>query len=334
MTARSFVFALPLFLFACAPADRDASSSSTSEGALGDSDAVPTIHFGADWSVTTSGSLTSGRKVRIVYDDDRNAKCRGDNHGGPGWTVTGYYRIGSSETKSFTAAGFHPEGPSDGTITIPAAMGDTDLELWFENTSVWGCQSWDSNFGGNFHFVTHAPPEAPAWMGDVRWANTRATCDDGKLCESDRHPLQDDTFKFDDWSRSRATYTALDFRVYKPGVTDWDNGNVWQDLDVRVMWRENSHTAFHSQPVNTEKRVGNDERYLFDVRGLDPFKGPWNGGHAICPNDYALESDGITIKATIELYFTVNGVELRPAPGKTFKGVFTDARSNWNGCGL
>ncbi len=329
MRGATFAFVLSLFALGCAPsAERDASDEAALGGAVV-ADARPLIHFRADGSVTTEGAIVSGRSVAIAYDEDRMPTCRGGFHGGPGWTVTGYFRVSGGEVRTFTAAGFSPtHDAADRTITLPPAMGTTDLELWFENTSVWGCQAWDSDYGRNFHFAAAAPPEAPAWMGDVRYAGTRATCD-GAACEADRHPLVNDAFTFDDWTRQRAAVTILDFRVYKPGVTDWDNPGVWQALDVKAHYRARSSAAFRGMPVNTEKRVGNDERYAFDVRALDPFKPASMSG--ACP-DADLVKDGDTVRVTVELYFTVNGVELRPAPGKSYRGVFTDPALNWSSC--
>jgi hypothetical protein len=325
---------LPLLALACAaPVDRDPGPSGESALEGADGDASATLRFGADWSVQTTGAITSGRKVRVEYDANRMPSCRGDMRGGPGWAVTGYYRVAGGAIKTFNAAGHSPTGAPDNVLDLPAAMGDADLEVWFENTSVWGCQAWDSNQGSNYHFVAKAPPEAPAWMGDVRYASTRSVCDHGRACDGERKPLGGGTFTFDDWSRERAASNMLSFRVYKPGVTDYDNGNVWRDLDVRVYTRARSRDEFHSTPVDTEKRIGNDEGYAFDVRSLDPFKAPSNSNHRVCPDvDAQRSSDGATVSATIELYFTVNGVELRPAPGESFRGVFTDAASPWAGC--
>ncbi|MFO0674748.1 MAG: DUF6209 family protein [Polyangiaceae bacterium] len=198
MRGATFAFVLSLFALGCAPsAERDASDEAALGGAVV-ADARPLIHFRADGSVTTEGAIVSGRSVAIAYDEDRMPTCRGGFHGGPGWTVTGYFRVSGGEVRTFTAAGFSPtHDAADRTITLPPAMGTTDLELWFENTHG---QARDSTTVGTSIPPPPLPPEAPAWMGDVRYAG-RAPLRDGAACEADRHPLVNDAFTFDDWTR-------------------------------------------------------------------------------------------------------------------------------------
>ncbi len=311
------------------PEERADEGRTAAESALESSD-TPRIRFKADWGVVTTGKLMSGRKVRIDYDANRMPSCRGDLAGGrPGWTVTAHYRFAGGETKSITAAGHSPSGPLDPTIEIPAAMEPGDLEIWFENVSRWGCQAWDSNYGDNFHFSAAPPPEAPSWMGNVRYAATRYTCGSG-ACDRERHALAD-TFTFESWARQRASVSEVTFQVYEPGVTDRANAEAWRQLDVKIHKRWRRSGEFTSSYVAIDERVGNDIQYRVDVRPWDPFRAPGALSRSDCP-DADLERDGNQATAVVEFYFTVNGVELRPAPGKTFKGKFQVIDQPWSIC--
>jgi hypothetical protein len=284
--------------------------------------------------VTTSGALESGGKVRIDYDADRMPACRGDVGGGPGWTVTGFYRVNGGETRTFTAAGHSPTGQPDDVIALPPAAAGADLETWFQNTSRWGCVAWDSAFGQNFHFALAPSKSAPHWLGNVLYVSSRQTRD-GRACEADRRPLQNATFSFDTWTRQRAATTELSFQVWKPGTTDWDNPSTWRELDVQAHVRFRANAPFCTVYVPIEGRVGNDVRYALDVRPLDPFLryGSYPTRRDECPDvDVHPASNGGYAEATMKVYFTVNGVELRPAPGQVFRGSFTDYAQAWSVC--
>jgi hypothetical protein len=109
------------------------------------------LTFGADGTPKLSGKLARGGQLRIDYAPDRLSDCRGDQGGGPGWTITGYYSIGGAEAQSFYVAGFSPTS----TVTTPLLEldGSGELELWFQNTSRWGCSAFDSNGGGNYTYT-------------------------------------------------------------------------------------------------------------------------------------------------------------------------------------
>lgn len=326
--------ALSVFALACSSSERREGAVDTSAAALtngADAGAASAaLHFNAD-SVTTEGTLTTGRKLLVDYAVDRMPTCRGNvGGGGPGWSVTAFLRVNGGPISSFAVAGLLPGGPEN-TVNLPAKIGSSDVELWFQNTSMWGCMAWDSNYGQNFHFTAAPPPEAPDWVGEILYADSRATCGSG-LCDSDRHPLSDGkTFRFDSWSRQRAAGSELTFRVYKAGVTDWDNANAWQDLDVQVHYRSRATAAFQTQYVSIDERQGNDLRYRMSVRPLDPFVS--HGSNPPCP-DADVTKDGVTAKVDVELYFTVNGVEIRPADSATdtFHGSFEDDASLWSSC--
>ena len=77
-----------LFAAGCAaPAEEAVATSSSNLG-----ETATAITFGADWSVHTDGILTAGTTVKVVYDEDRNPICRGEQNGAPAWSVTGHVR--------------------------------------------------------------------------------------------------------------------------------------------------------------------------------------------------------------------------------------------------
>lgn len=108
------------------------------------------LSFGDDWQIVGSGGpLVAGNTVEVAYDVDRLTTCRGDQNGKPAWSITGYHRLEDGPVGSFEAGGHSPSQGTQPPIFPLASSGD--LALWFQNTSVWGCSAYDSNFGNNWH---------------------------------------------------------------------------------------------------------------------------------------------------------------------------------------
>ncbi|MBS2022348.1 MAG: hypothetical protein JST92_08055, partial [Deltaproteobacteria bacterium] len=272
---------------------------------------------------TVQGTLVAGQRVNLVYDSARSG-CSGTSNGKPAWSTTAFDRVAGGTTRSFFAAGLNPAGgTSTPSFTLPARTGD--LEVWFETAGLWGCHAWDSNYGANFHFNVAAPANWPGWMGSADVVISRATCGAAQACDSDRRPL-DAGFTYDSWSRQRAAIKRVSFRVWKSGVTDHDDPDLWKKLDVQLHARFDPKAAFATSYVNFDARIGNDARYAFDLGPLDPFVGP--GGGPVCPKvPVTASANGQDDVATFEFYLTVNGAELRPSADEasTFKGSFTSA---------
>src|SRR6185436_8746625 len=115
-----------------------------------------------------------------------------------------------------------------------------------------------------------------------------------------------DGFHFDTWVRQRAAITNACVQVWQPGVTDGDAAPTAETLDVRVTWRGAGTGGWRSAPAHFDRRAGNDARFAFDLRTIDPFA-PYH-----CPDvPTAPTADGQYVEAPIELYFVVNGTEVR-----------------------
>lgn len=109
------------------------------------------LSFDADYSESQSAPLHAGDQVVVHYDPERLAQCAASSAGLAKWSVTMFYRVdgGTTKTMLVTRAEGSDLVPSDPTLTLPRG---SNLELWFGATSVYGCNAYDSNLGGNYHF--------------------------------------------------------------------------------------------------------------------------------------------------------------------------------------
>ena len=110
------------------------------------------LAFDADFTESQSGAIEGGGTVVVHYDPDRLSLCAGSSGGTAQWSVTGYYQVDGGAVKSVAVArASGPElVPSDPTITVPHG---SELALWFEATSRWGCHAYDSDFGANYRYA-------------------------------------------------------------------------------------------------------------------------------------------------------------------------------------
>jgi hypothetical protein len=148
------------------------------EELIEDSSPIPmgpaTIRFERDWQVLQTGTLFSGSRAHIVYDEERLATCRGFiSEGRPGWGVTAHWSLNGGPAGSAVIAGLDPNGSRVATGEIDVELeGAGDLAVWFEATSAWGCHAWDSSFGANYHFRVE-PPAAGILRFDAAWRTRR-----------------------------------------------------------------------------------------------------------------------------------------------------------------
>lgn len=281
------------------------------------------INFRAH-DVVSSG-LVAGRDIILRYDAARLADCRGTINGKPAWSITAFASINGAEPTSFAVGGYDPNGGGYArTSQLLPVDGAGELQLWFQITNVWGCSAWDSDYGRNHRFQIGEDPRAPDWMGNVKVNISRS----GMGCDS-AVSLEADGFSYGTWARSRAAEAILCFQAYEPGVTDWNNPDLWQQLDARLYYRSGSSGDFRWKHVSLESRTGNDARYRVELRELDPFRLYQDG----CPDAVLRRSqDGQYMQSRLEFFFQVNGRELRPAAGGAFVGAFEDYASAWAHC--
>jgi hypothetical protein len=282
------------------------------------------VRFAADWSTTLEGTPIQGGRLDIVYDVTRLPTCRDTRYGQPAWSILARYRLPSGRT------GYVPVTSGTGTLELTEAG---EIELWFENQGYGGCRAHDSRFGQNYRIVVDPDPRAPGWLGNAAYVIERRTCDAGP-CEDTRRPLELAPFSYDSWARQRAAIRAIYFDVWKAGVTDRDNPELWRELDVKVHHRARFDGAFTSRPVAFFRRAGNDARYELPMAELDPLAAPYRiDDPASCPDaDLLTSGDGVTVGANVEFYFTVNGVVLKRHDGANFYGRFENYRDAFEVC--
>jgi hypothetical protein len=111
----------------------------------------PVLSFEADYSESQSGALRAGSQAVVHYEPARLAQCAASSGGNAKWSVTMHYKVdgGSVKTMLVTRAQGSELVPSDAAFTVPRGR---DLEVWFSATNVYGCNAYDSNLGGNYHY--------------------------------------------------------------------------------------------------------------------------------------------------------------------------------------
>jgi hypothetical protein len=313
--------ALALGAGACGSSSERASASRADDLTKGPPPA-PTLTFAADWTQSASGPLVAGGQAAVVYDEARLATCREEQGGSPMWGATGYASVNGLPAQSFPVAGLVPPGsPAPPLVDLPVAG---DLQMWFEATNVSGCHAWDSAYGANYHFAVAAPPDAPGWAGDARVVIDRDSCGGNPCAPGVVHPL-DGGFTFGTLERQQMGYTQVFFQAWKQGVTDWDDPDLWRQLDVELHARIGDQGPFTMTYVDFRAREGNNAEYAFDLRAVDPLA--TSGGAltdpAQCPTfPTTLSADGQLIEADWQFYVTVSGVGVQPAGGGVFHGTF------------
>ncbi len=281
----------------------------------------PTITFKGDFTETQSGPVVAGRSVVVDYDIGRNSPCRqpeNSNGNGPQtWSVIAQATWLPMNVRQSVSVVNHGSDPSSSMpATLFAPEGATELVLYFQNNDRGGCSSYDSDFSANYHFAV--VDQGPEWMGNVsallaRGADRRCA---GAVAFGSK-------VSFGSWARQRAAMTDLCFEVYEPGVTDFDNADLWQQLDVQAHHRLDPSKPFETDYVSFVDRTGNNARYAFDLRPFDPFT--WGKCWTAVPLTSTTEPDGSShVQATLEVYFTVNGEELRPDGGGVFRAVYDE----------
>lgn len=299
----------------------DEDPSTAAESAV---EGVAHITFDASFHETVSGTLRAGGKVEITYDPARLTTCRGTEGGRPQWGIGGQWRVAGGEASAFTIAGLMEPPGNTVTLELPRSG---DLEIWFTNTSKFGCVAYDSDYGRNYHFKVENAANAPGFVGNASVVISRETCAGGGACDHNRQSLGGG-FRFETWARQRALVAGAYFDVWKDGVTNFDNPDLWKQLDARVFYRQVGATTWSSAYVAFEKRVGNDARYVVPLRSIDPLGGRTRTTRSDCPaGPITTTADGYYVQTDVDLYFQVNGVKT-----ETYRGTFVDYRDLYKVC--
>jgi hypothetical protein len=156
----------------------------------------------------------------------------------------------------------------------------------------------------------------PLWAGLTSVTFERYAADP---CDDGAHALGDDPVVYDEWVRERAELRNLCFEVWSPGITDTDNPDYWKLLDVQVHYRF-GNGAWQTQYVPSIDRRGNNRRYAWSIDwSLDPLANAASLVAVGAPLTIVSEGDGYaTVSKDLEVYFTVNGRELKSASGHSF----------------
>ncbi len=263
--------------------------------------------FAADFTQHREGVLAPGGQVTIAYGTSRLAQCHEEQGGHTLWDITAHVRFDPGEELRDVSV-------LAGDVSIPVPPDTRTAVLWFEATNASGCHAWDSNFGANYPFDAATPPQ---WIGNADTLLTRDTS--GDICGG--APAASG-FSFDTWTRQQAAITNLCFEVYQPGMTDHDDPDLWEKLDVSLHWRADGDTAWQVTPVDFDRRTGNNARYAQSWRPLDPFR-PYH-----CPDGTVTTTPDGYAQQRIDYYIVVNGAELRPEPGAAFAAQFQDYASD------
>ncbi|MDP2345671.1 MAG: DUF6209 family protein [Deltaproteobacteria bacterium] len=274
----------------------------------------PTLTFSRDFTLAQSGPVTGGRSVVVDYALDRLSTCRG-----AGFAVTAHAIFQPMNVRQQASV-------VDVAASFFAPEGATRLELYFHNTDRSGCSAYDSNESRNYGF--DVVDQGPQWLGNAAASLSRGgngRCD-GAVAFGSR-------LVFGTWARQRAAITDLCFEAYEPGVTDFANPELWRQLDVQAHHRFDPAQPFATDYVAFADRQGNNARYALDLRAFDPFQ--WGRCPGSIPTTTTTDNGSAHIQATLELYFTVNGAELRPAsPGgdDVFRVVYDDDAGSARAC--
>jgi hypothetical protein len=108
------------------------------------------LDFAADFTMSQSGTVHAGSTVILHYDPSRLQQCAASSGGHAAWGITGHYQAdgGTVHDVLVSQASGTDVVAADPAITVPRG---SDLALWFEASSVYGCDAIDSAYGANYH---------------------------------------------------------------------------------------------------------------------------------------------------------------------------------------
>lgn len=156
------------------------------------------------------------------------------------------------------------------------------------------------------------------WAGLVQSSMQRYGTPCGEARGIDQNPV-----RYDSWVRQRASQRNVCFQIWRGGVTDHDNANLWRDLDVQVHFHDGE--TWQSEYVSFVDRQGNNARYGTEfARNADPFYPLPNFSNIKLPKRIlSTRNNMAAVEATMDFYFTVNGSELKNSQGNPFQVVYS-----------
>ncbi len=286
-----------------------------------------TLHFPASGAPELMGRIVAGGRLVVHYEPSRMTTCRDTHNGYPAWDLRAFVKFNPSgvvldqSVRSFvTNYGVPTTTAVAQPAVFPIPADAASVEVWFWNSGIGGgyaCQDYDSNGGANYLYGVFP---LPGWVGNARVNISRSAA---ALCSSDA-PVYASPFTYDSWARTRAAYAGFCFEVWQEGITDRPNPNLWQDLDVQVHYRFAGQQDFTRAYVDLFDQVGNNARYGLNLRTFDPF------GFYQCPSvpyETVSAPDGDRVQASLEFFFTINGMVFRPE-NALFGGTYVDYASN------
>ena len=281
------------------------------------------LRFSGGWTHAVEGVVRAGGRVRIDYDLSRLAQCHDDTYMGKrAWGTNVHVEFDSTD-----GLGEEPhsaplvdcvDGDCSRWQAVPAFIdvpeGAQQMSLWF-STAGRSCRThWDSQFGENYRFPVLS---SVGWVGDFTYKASRAggpPCADAGSLDEGAH--------YGTWARMRAIVSGLCFQVWQSGVTDWHNPDLNDQLDVSVVCHWDGEDSPRTHGVGFNGYVGHNAQFVFDPRGLDPFRS------YRCPDVPVFDgADGVVARATC--HARVNGEHFGPAgEDASFSLSFGDYRND------
>jgi hypothetical protein len=112
----------------------------------------PIIHFASDFSTHTEGGIHAGVGITIDYDFRRLSQCREVSNGIPAWGITMFSQIDGGAVTATELDRIVDDDKFGQPVMITPPLGSETMSVWFENTDVYGCNAWDSDYGANYTF--------------------------------------------------------------------------------------------------------------------------------------------------------------------------------------
>lgn len=258
---RVLAFSAAVFAVACGnaePATEGANQISSDETA-----AKATVTFDASFGESVDGTLRQGGTLVVDYDAARLPGCRdGANDGSAGWTITGFAKS-AGKTQSFYVAGHASDSRIDENAPPKARLeleNAGDLELWFQVTSLSGCNAYDSNEGANYHFDVASSNAAGA---KIVYGASGAPTQSGKLVKGSSVRVEYDRSRLENCSREAGVFVAYELDGAAKQYVDVKSGAA----DIKLtragklaMWFEtNDQYGCHDTDSN------DGANYTFDV---------------------------------------------------------------------